>query len=55
MNEVNRNKNERKYEMKQEVRYDVRKENNIEVKLMGKYGKCKNGGNVVSAKLGRRE
>jgi hypothetical protein len=32
--------------MKQKVRYDVRKENNIEVKLMG---------NVVSAKLGRRE
>lgn len=28
--------------MKQEVRYDVRKENNIEVKLMG---------NVVSAKI----
>jgi len=30
--------------MEQEVRYDVRKENNIEVKLMGrKCGKCKIG------------
>lgn len=40
MNEVNRNKNKREYEMKQKVRCDVRKENDIEVKLMG---------NVVSA------
>jgi len=41
--------------MKQEVRYNVRKENNILVKLMGKCGKCKKWGNVISAKLGRRE